>query len=169
MTDAAKLRSLLNKWIAADSESAEIKGGVGQELKDAKAAGVDLDALRICKRIAKMDEAKQSARLRNIYDYANKLGLGAQLDIEDAIDARTPVEKTMDGEASAGPPENNVLQLLNLKRPRALTEDLKRFHGAILEAETAEAINRGYDRFALDHPELKTEALELTRARLQAL
>lgn len=82
-----------NRKIESAAEAYASAAGSLQNLwKQAKEAGVDCDALRIVRKIAKLDEPVAQARLRAINTYAELLGLTDQADLfeQDAANATTP-------------------------------------------------------------------------------
>lgn len=89
---AEALASWNRKIEAAADANASAAGSLQNLWKQAKEAGVDADALRIVRKLAKLDEPVAQARLRAINRYAELLGLTDQADLfeQDAANATTP-------------------------------------------------------------------------------
>ncbi len=173
---AAKLKQLVKAADACNSRMAEERQALGAKFEAASTAdNFSVKAFRIVKPLLKLEPGPQAHLWRTVLLYAEHLGIGAQGDLEDVINASQAADED-GGEGGEGGDEGEhedeggdggdpVDQLLaNMDTPA-----LGRFRSAIQEAVTAEAVNKGLENFTENHPSLAEEALTIATARLEAI
>lgn len=174
---AAKLKQLVKASDACNSRMAEERQALGAKFEAAATAdNFSVKAFRIVKPLLKLEPGPQAHLWRTVLLYAEHLGIGAQGDLEDVINAREAADED-GGEGGEGGDEGGehedegedggdpVDQLLaNMDTPA-----LGRFRSAIQEAATPEAVNKGLENFTENHPSLAEEALTIATARIEAI
>jgi len=160
-----KLKQLIKAKELMNRRNAEERGAWGAKFKKA----VDEDHLRgyafnVIDRISRMDPAKAAHEWRALLLYGDMMGIAAQTDLEDVIDASKesddaaePSDAAVDGEAVKAAIVNGG--------GAALT----RLQTALNGLDEAHMIKTGLDRFITDHPELEAQANEIAEKRMAAL
>lgn len=176
-----KLLQLVKLTDQCNSRMAEERGALGAKYEAAATAdNFNAKAFRALRPLLKMEPGPQSHLWRTMLLYAEHLGIGAQGDIEDVINAdaareggeedgsEDAAERAADARSLADEDEDGTVEddpvdsvLAGMDVP-----EIGRFRASILEAGTADAVSKGLERFTEDHPALADKALEIAQARL---
>lgn len=188
-----KLLDLVKKTQQTNARLAEERGALGATYeKAATADNFNAKALRPLLPLLKMDPGPQAHLWRTIMLYADHLGIGAQSDLEDYANGQQGEEgEEGDGDGAETGAEDSGGDEEAVADARALAEEatteepevdpvaavlgnmdtpaMGRFRTSLGNAVTAEAVNKGLERFTEDHPELAEQALEAATDRLEEI
>lgn len=192
------LLTLVKKTQQTNQRLATERGALGAIYeKAATSENFNATALRPLLPLLKMEPGPQAHLWRTICLYAEHLGIGTQGDLEDAIAASEAgddgdEEGDDDGDGSETGAEDAGGDPEAVADARALAEEataeeepdadpvaavlgnmdtpaMGRFRTSLQDASTAEAVNKGLERFTADHPELAEQALEAATDRLEEI
>lgn len=183
--DKATLTNLFNTDMAAKRAAAQEMMPIASRIRGLKEShGLNPEAYRLAKAIAKKPEGEREQLKRAVDLYCDMLGVGDQADLLDDVDervednvrragGRTETEAVMDGQGAAR--ENadrlDAGMVGSVIRPNSAAGKtaLKGFENSISEAVSADQVNDGLDRFTKDNPYLAEKAGELALMRLDQI
>lgn len=195
--DRTTLVNLFNADMAATSRATAERNSIATKIKGLKEShGLNTDAYRVAKNIAKKPNGDREQFVRVLAFYLELLDVYKQRDFLDDIQAsgkpRTPQEEELDamhtrppvasgesdegGESEGGETESqadrpDAGRIGSALRPNTAAgkRAIGSFITALKDAGTEDAVNTGLDRFTTDNPYLADDARRAAVARLDEI
>ncbi len=160
------LEKLLKATQVCDRDAGEAKATLAAAYDRAVKKGLNKDAFRFVNKLHRMDAGRAAHVIRALNLYIDMLGLDAQADLEDAMNAAGEDD---DDDESIDP----MLRVADGIAKETLMNGgkaaLERFRVSINGEETADKIHEQRDELIAEYPELENFICEIADERLQSV